>query len=262
MSGMRYGRHNVRGVDGFHNSLEEVLNCAAFTGRDKDEIINGKQTILAHNVEIVHHLETYFQLAAGILTEDIGIEFDASLTHEVLRSYLAGRFYCWPQASLANLPWLMARTLNSYTVIGRVLRDPKEKSGETAKALLNHVPALRLNAASRVQYKTHNGPDIRFGLKLHKRFAPHPHATSAHAFSGEETIIFFLTMEGEDQPFHEKTIQLRTHALEQRIAQFKDRPFTLLASTQQARRTIDAYRRADPEFAAQYAAFHEERADG
>jgi hypothetical protein len=274
-----YSKHRLLGVEGFANSVEAVIDCDDYTGRDGERPEDVLHELTPEAIENVHTLYQHFLIAAGILTEATGIEVSPKLASEIMDRFLEGKFYRWPQVTQNNLPWLMARCINNISIVGERLRPAAEITGYTAQ-FLETYPGIYISQENRVAPWQKSGESLRFGMRLHTVNPPAklspgeigsaslnatqnwleprvgrdtviPEQTDIHNRPAE-TIEFYLMSSLREKPIYTREMALHLGRFQTRIARISanNRDQSHAQVLRAAREAISRHGKADPEFKA------------
>lgn len=159
-----HGRHRLRPVHGFDHCIEEILNCSLFDTAKKDQLLSEARELTPEAIERREFLVRHFNLVLGILQEDLGFSIGAGLADKILETYFEDTWYRWPQATIGNLPWLLARTTKAYSLYGQKLRP----GTKLCNAVLSNVPEAALGPWNKLIAKPGMRFYLEFGVRNHR----------------------------------------------------------------------------------------------
>lgn len=201
-----HGRHLLRPVSGFDYNLKRILQCNLFNpaGVSGAETMNFPLTEDACRLRdaLVHN----FNLAVGLLQEDIAIGLGRPTLQKMVTAFLWEHWYCWPTVSQANVPWLFARTGQAFNLYGQALRP----NAPVTRAVLRAEPNARLGRYNRLESQPGKRFHLYFGMRNHIRHA-----------DGKEDVDFYVQRKSSESAqtselVFEKTIPLRLSAFAER----------------------------------------------
>ena len=99
-----HGRHRLKAVDGFPYNLEKILDCDEFEPSKAKELADLNWELTQEAIDRRNYLVDHFNIAVGLLQEDIGIVISPQFAKQVLRTYFNEGWYRWKTASIASLP--------------------------------------------------------------------------------------------------------------------------------------------------------------
>lgn len=207
-----HGRHQLKPVEGFEFALEKILGCGLFDPSGVTQLAHENDELDLDACERRAFLVDNFNLAIGILQEDIGIEISCNMATKILEIYFEEHWYRWKTASLGSLPWLFGRTAVAYNLYGQTMRP----TSDVAHTILNAIPDAELGPYNRLAAKPGKRIALEFGLRNHVvRYA----AKGRRA----ESVDFFVVGKGggndqQNELVFEKTIHLRSDEFLERVA--------------------------------------------
>ena len=158
-----HGRHRLRPVPGFAYSLERILNCDRFDPSRRAVLRREQTEITAEAIELRDFLVKHFNIAVGILQEDLGFELSRNLLDTILETWLEDRWWCRRDAHKGNLPWLFARITVAHDLYGQRMRP----QARTCRAILSRVPQARLGKYHRLLNAPGQRLELQFTLLAH-----------------------------------------------------------------------------------------------
>ena len=212
-----HGRHRLTPVEGFAFNLERILGCELLDPSRASQVAASQMELTAEAVARRSFLVEHFNLAVGILQEDIGLQISSSLAQKALAGYFSEHWYRWNTATFGNLPWLFMRTATSFNPYGQRFRPDHD----VTRSILRTVPEAMHGPYSRLTARPGHRLNLVFGLRDHE-------IKSKRLGELVETIDFYVARSaGADgnagQLVFEKTIELRSEEFLERVAH-KSRP--------------------------------------
>ena len=236
-----HGRHCPDPVPGFSTDLKTMFDCSLFEPVRHLALPVENVRLTSEAIVRREFLATHFNLALGILQEDIGISISRNLADKILETWFADQWYRWKDATLGNLPWLFARTTIAYDLYGQQLRP----RSDTCKAILSRVPEAYLGHHNSLLARPGKRFALNFGVRNHE-------VQTDSAGARTETIIFnvmrpTLNIDKPDEVIFEKTITLRPEKFLARVRAFDEPEGYGLTLVQMAHCALQRYLEHNPE---------------
>ncbi len=175
-------------------------------------MLEEQTTITAEAIHLRDFLIGNFNIAVGVLQEDLGFELRLKQLDRMLETWLEDRWYCWRDAHEGNLPWLFARITMAQDLFGQRMRP----NSPTCKAILSRAPEARLGKYRRLL----NAP----GQRLELEFTVLNHSVDHVKGGPRESIDLWIMRPGSGtgrtpNVVFEKRIDLRPETFLSRVAQ-------------------------------------------
>ena len=236
-----HGRHCPDPVPGFSTDLQTMLGCSLYEPSKRSELAAENMRLTPEAIVRREFLATHFNLALGILQEDIGISISRNLADKILETWFEDRWYRWKDANLGNLPWLFARTTIAYNLYGQQLRP----GSDTCKAILSKVPEACLGHHNSILARPGKRFSLNFGVRNHE-------VTTDSTGARTETIIFnvlrpVLNIDTQPEVIFEKTITLRPEEFMARVRACGEPEGYGLTLVQMAQAALNRYLERHPE---------------
>ena len=232
-----HGRHRLTPVKGFAFNLERILGCELLDPSRLSQVVASQMELTAEAVARRSFLVEHFNLAVGILQEDIGLQISRPLAGKILAGYFAEHWYRWSTATLGNLPWLFMRTATAFNPFGQRFRA----ESDVTRSILTAVPEAMLGPYNRLMARPGHRLNLVFGLRDHE-------IRSQGSGSTLETINFFVARSaGPDgsagELVFEQTITMRPKDFLERVAHKTPPSGYGLQLVETARAALESYLR-------------------
>ena len=171
-------------------------------------------------------------MVKGMLAETTGLVLDRQFLGEIMADYLDGLFYLWPSANSGNIPWLLMRTIRTYSLVGRIVRP----GSIIAKALHKHAREVVLGDYNRVRIRRGYRARIDVSFRNHE-------VDSRKQDMPIETIQLVVTCERPSGPENilDTALELPTHTFLRRVAEFGDPTPEALSLVSTAREILQTH---------------------
>ena len=214
-----HGRHRLKAVEGFPYNLERILKCDEFEPSKAKELSDLNWELTQEAIDRRNYLVYHFNIAVGLLQEDIGIVISPQFAKQVLQTYFTEGWYRWKTASIGSLPWLFLRGSATFRLYGRKLRPDTD----VAKAILSNIEGTMLGPNNQLAGRAGYFIGHEFGVRNH---------CVTHLPDGrrKETVEFYIVGPAKSdlepgETVFSKTIELRLEAFERRVVAMRPPEF-------------------------------------
>lgn len=188
-----YGKHCEKKIPGFPYFDPSAFDWCPYLAKNTSGTVRGRRPLNEVSVKILGIVLAQFDRVVHLLRKDLGFRMLRKQAQQMLTHWLEAEGYLYRDATLRNIPWMVAYRTRGLNLYGQPVQEPALR-----EAIEHRAPGLEVEPDGRI---------VRTDQKYHQLMwccVDHQFRTKEGVL--EETMEFVVWSDHRNNVIHRKTI--------------------------------------------------------